>query len=175
MQSFAFIESCIAPFCTLHNMHAAIPVNIQPIYDHFNYFAMDLGSNNFGSSMAYKQSRLIIVNSEIPRVLQRSSAAHGASHHLLGHLKSEIALFCSFTGWMLSAVEREADDGAAYLLMPKKWVVYYYLMRRFNIPDLAGEFDVSEEIVRTRLSMDDITEAIRELTAPSLSARPNRN
>jgi len=110
--------------------------------------------------MYIKDEGIIVIDPNLHPYKKRHLIAHGLAHHLF-HRKSRVNYFIEdrnnyLNNWLLREHEKEAEVFAAYLLIPEDrlneilqqdWVKE----SPDPIPELAEEFQVSENFMRKRL------------------------
>jgi len=110
--------------------------------------------------MYIKDEGVIVIDPNLHPYKKRHLIAHGLAHHLF-HRKSRVNYFIEdkndyLNNWLLREHEKEAEVFAAYLLIPEDklneilqqdWVKEH----PDPIPELAEEFQVSENFIRKRL------------------------
>ena len=111
--------------------------------------------------MYIKDEGVIVVDPNLHPYKKRHLIAHALAHHLF-HRKSRVNYFIEdrndyINNWLLREHEKEAEVFAAYLLIPEdklnailqqEWVKE----SPNPIPELAEEFQVSENFMRKRLN-----------------------
>jgi len=110
--------------------------------------------------MYIKDEGVIVVDPNLHPYKKRHLIAHGLGHHLF-HRKSRVNYFIEdrnnyLNNWLLREHEKEAEVFAAYLLIPEEKLNEIlnqeWVKESLNpIPELAEEFQVSENFMRKRL------------------------
>ena len=104
--------------------------------------------NISGTIINQKESAVIGVNSNHAVARQRFTIAHELGHFLLGHELGEKIIDDVFD--KPNDKEREANEFAAELLMPKDFLKQD-VIKKIKIPDLARRYAVSEQAISIRL------------------------
>jgi len=111
--------------------------------------------------MYVKDEGVIVVDPNLHPYKKRHLIAHGLAHHLF-HRKSRVNYFIEdrndyLNNWLLREHEKEAEVFAAYLLIPEEKLNEIlnqeWVKESPNpVPELAEEFQVSENFMRKRLN-----------------------
>ena len=110
--------------------------------------------------MYVKDEGIIVIDPRLHPYKKRHLIAHGLAHHLF-HRNTKVNYFVEggerrFNYWLMEEHEKEAEIFAAHLLIPEErlneilkqeWVQESY----DPTPELAEEFQVSENFMRKRL------------------------
>jgi len=112
--------------------------------------------------MYIKDEGVIVIDPNLHPYKKRHLIAHGLAHHLF-HRKSRVNYFIEdrnnySNNWLLREHEKEAEVFAAYLLIPEEKLNEIlnqeWVKESLNpIPELAEEFQVSENFMRKRLEL----------------------
>lgn len=140
-----------------------LPVDIKNIASKCNINALYLNEIEdpthiglSGLAEIKNEERFIYCSMSEIDVRQRFTLAHELGHHILGHVTPENPMkrddSSSFRSNSVAYMEREANQFAAELLMPKVALDHYILKKQeSNIASLASKFQVSQVAMRYRL------------------------
>lgn len=114
---------------------------------HIEIIPWDFSNNTDGIQVTEGHQITIGYNRNQHRHRQRFTVAHEIGHFMLGH---------THTGSLVDLksdknAEIEANQFAAELLMPLKFMKAFIALKKYNAIDLAKLFDVSEESIWWRL------------------------
>ncbi|MEO0242800.1 MAG: ImmA/IrrE family metallo-endopeptidase [candidate division WOR-3 bacterium] len=110
--------------------------------------------------MYIKDEGIIVIDPNLHPYKRRHLIAHGLAHHIF-HRKIKVNYFIEdkerrFNNWLMRKQEKEAEIFAAYYLIPEEKLneilKQEWVKESPNpIPELAEEFQVSENFMRKRL------------------------
>lgn len=104
------------------------------------------------SGLVTLKHKLVGVNGNHHRRRQRFTIAHELGHIALGHPPESR---CSIRE--IACFNREADTFASELLIPTYFLLRYTKSRPYSLLSLARLFDVSEEAMRLRLNLEEVS------------------
>lgn len=151
-QSVAGLRSFVARY-GLHE-RGAVPVPIGAVaeYEGFRiYYTPRLWPLN-GYAITLGPVRVMEINADLSLPYRRWTIAHELAHTILEHpsgLNLCTAGNRAFAHWVRRRLEREADRGASYILIPD-WVIEE---TGGSIWEIASACETPEELVRIRLGM----------------------
>ncbi|MEM3573299.1 MAG: ImmA/IrrE family metallo-endopeptidase [Nitrososphaeria archaeon] len=109
--------------------------------------------------MYIKDEGIIVIDPNLHPYKKRHLIAHGLAHHLF-HRKTKVNYFVEdkerrFSSWLMREQEKEAEIFAAYYLIPEEKLNEILKQEWVEespnpIPELAEEFQVSENFMRKR-------------------------
>jgi len=102
----------------------------------------------------------IVVNATHPRVRKRFTAAHEVAHFLLhrDRITNRLRDDKMYRSALGTTKEREANQLAADLLMPRRVIAEFHAAGVRSAQDLAAKFNVSIQAMRRRLGMKETSE-----------------
>ncbi len=150
------VELQLRSFVDRYSLHerGAVPVPISKVaeYEGFRlYYTPRLWPLN-GYAITLGPVRVMEINADLSQPYRRLTIAHELAHTILDH-PSTLYLCTAgnrtFAHWVRRRIERQADAGAAYLLVPD-WVIEE---TGGSLTEIAAACEVPEEVVRMRLGV----------------------
>lgn len=126
----------------------APPVELEKIAEKFHLQIVHFDFAPAISAVLKPDKMVIGVNQNHPPLRKRFSIAHELGHFLLGHDEKD---FIDDKFDRPTPIEREANQFASFLLMPKSWVTKSVKEKGLELERLAREFKVSEQAMTIRL------------------------
>jgi len=129
-----------------------VPVPIEKIVDHYGFRVayLDQPPDQF-SGILHRGKKAIGINKNHHLFRQRFSLAHELGHYFLEHPDAEEEIPDSENSTLFTCYEKEADEFAGELLVPKD-----LLKQTFSkIPDidsLRSKFQVSQQVIIIQIS-----------------------
>lgn len=119
--------------------------------------------------MYIKNEGIIVIDPNLHPYKKRHLIAHGLAHHIF-HRKTKVNYFVEdrerkFNNWLMREQEKEAEIFAAYYLISEEKLNEILKQEWVEespnpIPELAEEFQVSENFMRKRLEFKKIFEKL---------------
>lgn len=144
-QGYAAARSLIRRF----RLHQTIPVSLARLLDRFTVRRHDLTDRTLGFTIVRPPDIHIGINASLPHEWQRQTEAHELGHILAGHPNG--IYMCKINKWLRDELEREAQELAAYLLVPLPNIEESY--RGLTVAELATVLEVPPGLVGLRQTL----------------------
>lgn len=140
----------IERFIAEHRLHNCVPVDVQIIGDLWDVRIVQLDEGLQGMAVWSGKVGAIAVSADLDELARRAALCHEAGHIILDHPNS--LYLCRLNEWLHSRYEREAQQAAAMILLPRA-AVLQAAVDGATPTEMAGLFRVPLGLVEMRLEM----------------------
>ncbi|MHB1131692.1 MAG: ImmA/IrrE family metallo-endopeptidase, partial [Chloroflexota bacterium] len=106
----------IERFVRAHDLHRLVPVELGAVRELVDVRFLALSPNTLGTAFGCEAGAVIGINRTLGRDERRMVFCHELAHLLLEHPNSLYC--CKVDGWFYSRYERQAQQAAAFILIP---------------------------------------------------------